>query len=275
MSECPCYNNSVIVISFWISFDRFLCFFHVWKCLIRCVCWRCNFTFLSSVPPFPFNNSSFYSVKLLWNSGVFLVCFSALLDWTTPAFGVGCIFSWLKQNPPMGLTLPDPLCIMTFFPLCTVEQLSWPRELWRWFHLLLWDRSPRASGTFLSLCSHQPSAHHVGWPSANFGVLIPRLSVVLGLAISDSFSPLCLLSPWRLLGSICVPPPTLTAQNPSPMTAGQAQGFYPLLLFPQRTLMSENHCFINVYFSHPFSYLRWEGKSSSWFFHLIGNSKSL
>ena len=63
----------------------------------------------------------FYSVKLLWNSGgIVETCFSALLDWTTPAFGV-CIFSWLKQNPPMGLTLPDPLCIMTFFPLCTVE----------------------------------------------------------------------------------------------------------------------------------------------------------
>ena len=35
--------------------------------------------------------------------------------------------------------------------------------------------------------------------------------------------------------------------------------------------MSENHCFINVYFPHSFSYLRWEGKSGSWFFHLIGN----
>ena len=52
--------------------------------------------------------------------GVFETCFLAFLDWTTPAFGVGRIFSRLKQNPPMGLLSPI-LVYYDFFPLCTVE----------------------------------------------------------------------------------------------------------------------------------------------------------
>lgn len=207
--------------------------------------------------------------------GVFETCFSALWDWTTPAFGVGCIFSWLKQNPPMGLTLPDPLCIMTFFPLCTVEQLSWPEGALKMvppapvgsfsqsFRHIPQPVLPSAlsSPCGVALCklwSPDPSALRGSWPCDLWLILsrVPSLSLVT-MAIARLH--LCSFS---------------NSHSPEPFprqAAGPAQGFYPLLLFSQRTLMSENHCFINVYFSHPFSYLRWEGKSGSWFFHLIGS----
>ena len=130
----------------------------------------------------------------------------------------GTYFLTIETKPSHGVTLPSPHVLWLFSTLYS-GGTNYPglRELWRWFHLLLWDGSPRASGIFLSLCSHHPSANSVGWPPANFGDPIPQLSMVLGPAISDSFSPgspLHPLSPWQSLGSICVPSPTVTTQNP-------------------------------------------------------------
>jgi len=137
----------------------------------------------------------------------------------------GIYFLMIETKPSHGVNSSRSSVYYDFFSTLYSGGTNYPglRELWRWFHLLLWDHSPRASGIFLSLCSHQPSAKSVGWPSANFGDPIPHLSMVPGLAISDSSpeSTLCLLSPWQSLGSICVPHPTVTTQNPSP---GRQQG---------------------------------------------------